>query len=278
MNYSVKNSGGVKSFLSSSMFTTTFLLVIVVLFLFNFNFDVFNAGAATGPIFGQGTSGFISKWIYAPPPNDPSNVTATQPDYCVSGPAVTISWTYSDPSGNPQQSYQVQIDDQGSFQNPEADSGKINSGSTSWFTGQGVLQINTTYRARVRVWNGYDMVSGWTESSSFKTPNFAYPQVNFTWTSNGISENPSPPIGKDVQFTDQTGFSPQSNPNNHDWDWTFGDGGSSTQQNPLKVYNTEGTYYVTLTATDSQNQSCSRTRGPLIIQKPVPRWREVAPQ
>ncbi|MBI2068788.1 MAG: PKD domain-containing protein [Candidatus Yanofskybacteria bacterium] len=214
--------------------------------------------------------------IVSQPPNNPSNVTVTEPNYCVSGPAATIGWTYSDPQGSPQSAYQVQIDDQGSFNSPEVDSGKINSGSGSYFTGQGLLAFNTTYRARVRVWNGYDSVSGWTTSSSFKTPNFAYPQVNFTWTSNGISENPSPPIGKDVQFTDQTAFSGPVP--NREWSWTFGDGGSSTQQNPLKVYNAEGTYYVTLTATDNADQSCARTRGPLIIQKPIPRWREVAPQ
>ncbi|MFH1654336.1 MAG: PKD domain-containing protein [Pseudomonadota bacterium] len=58
----------------------------------------------------------------------------------------------------------------------------------------------------------------------------------------------------------------------------FGDGGNSTLQNPLKTYSAEGTYYVTLTATDNANQACSKTRGPLIIQKPIPRWREVAPR
>lgn len=31
--------------------------------------------------------------------------------------------------------------------------------------------------------------------------------------------------------------------------WTFGDGTTSTSQNPTKVYNTEGTYYVSLTGT-----------------------------
>jgi len=203
-------------------------------------------------------------------------VTATQPDYCVSGPAATVNWTYSDPSGSPQQSYQVQIDDQGSFGSPEVDSGKINSGSTSYFTGQGLLQFNTTYKARVRVWNGYDQVSSWTESGSFKTPNFAYPQVNFTWTSNGVNEPTSPAIGALVQFTDQTVFG--GNPVQREWDWTFGDSTSSTQQSPSKTYNAEGTYYVTLTAEDSQGQVCARTRGPLIIQKPIPKWKEVAPK
>ncbi|MFH1654331.1 MAG: PKD domain-containing protein, partial [Pseudomonadota bacterium] len=224
---------------------------------------------------GGSASGTANVVVNAPVPTV-SNVTATDPDYCVSGPAATIGWTYSDPAGSPQSAYQVQITNTGNFNNPMLDSGKILSSSNSYFTGQGILVFNTTYKARVRVWNGFDAVSDWTVSGSFKTPSYAYPQVNFTWTANDISENPSPPLDKPVQFTDQTVF--QGNPNGREWYWTFGDGGNSTLQNPLKTYSAEGTFYVTLTATDNANQSCSKTRGPLIIQKPIPRWREVAPR
>jgi len=48
-----------------------------------------------------------------------------------------------------------------------------------------------------------------------------------------------------VNFTDQTTNSPTS------WSWDFGDGGTSTQQNPSYTYNTAGTYTVTLIATNS---------------------------
>lgn len=48
-----------------------------------------------------------------------------------------------------------------------------------------------------------------------------------------------------VSFTDQTSNSPTS------WAWDFGDGGTSTQQNPGYTYNNAGTYTVTLTATNS---------------------------
>ncbi len=46
-------------------------------------------------------------------------------------------------------------------------------------------------------------------------------------------------------FTDLSSGSPTS------WYWTFGDGGSSSQQNPNYTYNSAGTYTVTLTATNS---------------------------
>ena len=218
----------------------------------------------------------VSVNVLAPVPNNPSNITVAQPNYCVSGPSATVAWTFFDPSGSPQQSYQVQIDDQGSFQSSEVDSGKVNSGSTSYFSGQGSLQFNVTYKARIRVWNSYDQVSGWTESGSFKTPNFAYPQVNFTWSIGGVNEPSNPPKNSSIQFTDQTVFG--GNPLQREWSWLFGDGTSSVQQNPAKAYTAEGTYYVTLTAEDSQSQSCSRTRGPLSIQKPIPVWKEVAPK
>ena len=225
----------------------------------------------------RNASDSVSVNVIMPVPNNPSNVTVTEPNYCVSGPSATVNWTYSDPSGSPQQSYQVQVDDQGSFQSPEVDSGKVScSGCRSYFSGLGVLQFNTTYKARVRVWNSFNQVSGWTESGSFKTPNFAYPQVNFTWSVDGISEPPNPPKNSPVQFTDQTVFG--GNPLQRKWNWLFGDGASSIQQNPAKTYTIEGTYYVTLTAEDSRSQTCSRTRGPLNVQKPIPVWKEVAPR
>ena len=272
MDYSVKSGSGPKNFLSSFQFTTTLLLSVIIFALFNFNFDVFKAGAETRQILGEGQPGFIPKWITPTvfPPDDPSNVTVTQPNYCVSGPAATVGWNYSDPSGSPQSAYQVQIDDQGSFNSPEWDSGKVFcSGCRSNSTTQGILQFNITYRARVRAWNQFDAVSDWTVSDTWKTPPFAYPQVDFTFS-------PSSPIpNSPVQFTDQTAFY-DSNPNGRRWSWLFGDGGSSTQQNPQHSYNQANNYNATLTATDNANQSCSVTE-PVNVQVPNPIWKEVNP-
>ncbi|MCG3166937.1 MAG: hypothetical protein POELPBGB_02720 [Bacteroidia bacterium] len=50
--------------------------------------------------------------------------------------------------------------------------------------------------------------------------------------------------GTNVQFTDLTTNSPTQ------WAWTFGDGGTSTLQNPSHTYNAVGLYTVTLTATN----------------------------
>jgi len=48
-----------------------------------------------------------------------------------------------------------------------------------------------------------------------------------------------------VQFTDRTTGSPAT------WNWDFGDGGTSTLQNPSHTYSASGTYSVTLTATNT---------------------------
>src|SRR5690606_34772012 len=52
-------------------------------------------------------------------------------------------------------------------------------------------------------------------------------------------------FGQTVQFTDQSTNNPTA------WNWDFGDGGSSTLQNPSHTYSTEGSYTVSLTSSNS---------------------------
>ncbi len=54
-----------------------------------------------------------------------------------------------------------------------------------------------------------------------------------------------------VQFTDTSTGSPTA------WSWTFGDGGSSTAQNPLYTYNEPGTFTANLMATNNCGASSS---------------------
>lgn len=73
------------------------------------------------------------------------------------------------------------------------------------------------------------------------------------WSCSTIPEPPSAFFISDstetcsgaIQFSDQSTKVPTS------WDWDFGDGNSSTQQNPQHTYLTDGMYTVTLIATNS---------------------------
>ncbi len=53
------------------------------------------------------------------------------------------------------------------------------------------------------------------------------------------------------QFVDMSGGSPVS------WFWDFGDGGTSTQQNPVHTYTAQGTYWVCLSITTANGDTCT---------------------
>jgi PKD repeat protein len=72
----------------------------------------------------------------------------------------------------------------------------------------------------------------------------AGPTASFTMTPDG-----NPVVGQAVQFTDASTGGPTS------WSWNFGDGQSSTQQNPTHVYGGPGPFTVTLTAANASGSS-----------------------
>ena len=57
--------------------------------------------------------------------------------------------------------------------------------------------------------------------------------VNFAWSPN------KPKAGETIQFTNLS-------TSGEEWEWSFGDGGSSMVKNPAKIYKQAGTYTVTL--------------------------------
>ncbi len=65
-----------------------------------------------------------------------------------------------------------------------------------------------------------------------------------------------------VNFSDLSTGAPTS------WSWTFGDGGSSTQQNPSYIYTTAGTYTVSLTATNAQGNDTDTKVGYITVTAP----------
>jgi PKD repeat protein len=81
------------------------------------------------------------------------------------------------------------------------------------------------------------------------------PVANFA----GIPTTGNAPLS--VTFTDSSTNTPTS------WSWTFGDGGTSTAQNPTHIYS-GGTYTVSLTATNAGGSNTS-TRAGYITASPV---------
>ncbi|MEL5994237.1 GEVED domain-containing protein [Hymenobacter segetis] len=74
-----------------------------------------------------------------------------------------------------------------------------------------------------------------------------------------------------VQFTDASQNLPTS------WLWTFGDGGTSTLQNPSHTYATAGTYAVTLRATNAAGNNTSAATS-IIYNTTVPLAASCSPQ
>jgi PKD repeat protein len=87
-------------------------------------------------------------------------------------------------------------------------------------------------------------------SSSANVP----PTANFTFTTNYLAAN----------FTDT---STDSDGTIVSWSWNFGDGGTSTVQNPSHTYAAAGTYNVTLTVTDDDGAATPVTK-PVTVTAP----------
>lgn len=79
------------------------------------------------------------------------------------------------------------------------------------------------------------------------------PIANFTANTTTIS------VGGSVNFTDLSLNSPTS------WSWDFGDGGTSTAQNPSHLYSSVGTYDVSLTATNSYGSDIETKIGHITV-------------
>ena len=62
-----------------------------------------------------------------------------------------------------------------------------------------------------------------------------------------------------VAFTDASAGGPTS------WRWDFGDGGTSTERNPVHTYAAEGTYTVTLTVENAHDSDTVTKRGYIIV-------------
>ena len=88
--------------------------------------------------------------------------------------------------------------------------------------------------------------------------------VTVTPVANFTTNTTSGTAPETVQFTDTSSNSPTA------WNWNFGDGGSSTLQNPTYTYNAPGTYTVTLTAGNAAGNNTITQTNLITVNYPVP--------
>lgn len=97
--------------------------------------------------------------------------------------------------------------------------------------------FNLTFKVQREITNGLEQQS---QSIAFEIIPTGVPPISaFSASSTSII------AGENVQFIDQSTNNPTS------WSWNFGDGETSTLQNPSHTYSTAGTYTVVLSATNN---------------------------
>lgn len=148
-----------------------------------------------------------------------------------------------------------------------------NSGS---LTNNGAVKVDYSfnYLPSTAVFNAYGLRNttangrgmGWTNDADDEYDSSGYlvysshpvtPVANFTTNqTTGIA-----PFT--VRFQDTSDNTPTS------WSWIFGDGGTSTSQNPKYTYTTSGTYSVKLTAKNDGGSNTSTKAGYIVVSAPV---------
>lgn len=223
----------------------------------------------------SGTPGYKVELDFNSPPTASCNEDEVW-NYCVDSRNPELSWNYSDPEGDPQESYWLQIDDNSDFSSPKIDTDEVYSSGSTYRPPDEILAWNTTYFWRIKVKDNQGRWSDWClPSCSFPVPKHAYPNVTgpyeFKWSP------PEPSALEPVQFTDKTKFYNGGNK----WFWTFegADPLISTLQNPVATFSAPGEWEVTLEAEDSDGYKC-KTEPPIKVNvaKPLPEWEEVKPR
>jgi len=190
---------------------------------------------------------------------------------------VTLNWIYSDPDGDPQDSYQVLVDNNSDFSSPIVNSCSENTtcdpgnGSPSYTPITDIPFSPLNYYWKVKVKDNQGNWSNWSNSRSFSMPSHAYPWIDFSWA-------PLSPKAKElIQFTASTTY--YGGASGQSWSWDFGDSQTISIQNPTHSYLTSGNYQVQLSARDTTGYYCdgANRKKSIQISLPLPDWKEVSP-
>ncbi len=185
---------------------------------------------------------------------------------------VTLSWKYSDPDGDFQDSYRVLIDNNSDFSSPEIDScsgseSNCPTGITSSsYTPIPNLSWSTTYYWKVKTKDSGGNWSEYSDPKPFTTLEHAYPWPQFSF-------DPQRPTKDDeISFYNETVYFGQQ----PIFRWEFGDGTISYEYEPKHIYTRPSDYTVVLYARDEIGE-CSHPRV-IKVATPLPWWREIIPK
>lgn len=171
------------------------------------------------------------------------------------GSSKTIRWTYT---GDPGTLVMIELLKGGSWLQTlttSTSTGSSGSGSYTWSIPSTGLAVGSDYQIRV--------TSVSTPGFTATSPNYFSitgpgPVANFS----GTPTSGSPPLT--VAFTDTSTGTPTS------WLWDFGDGSTSTLQNPTHVYRIAGSYAVTLTVTNAGGSNSKSVSGYITVTGVAP--------
>lgn len=230
---------------------------------------------------------------FAPDLPDPASETL---DYCgigmpqiALGIKLILGWTYSDPEGDPQTSYEVWIDDDSNFTGAKFNN-IVNSSSESYVVNLDYdddsdwlseLSWGTTYYWKVRVKDNYDNWSVFSTVRSFTMPAHAYPQVDFNY----LPLNPI--LNELVLFTDNSKCYDAANTEfnckdlgttSYQWDFDYDTGvDDTTIGDTTTTYTVKDFYDVWLEVTHD-GLICSRIKMVSVeLYLPSPSWKEILP-
>jgi hypothetical protein len=194
----------------------------------------------------------------------------------------TFHWTYSDPDGDPQQAYQIRIDDNSGFPpniqptefyyEAQSSSHSFTPVPSEW---RDWADWNTSYWWIVRVQDDHGKWSDWSTANRFNTPNHAYPYPSFVYS-------PQEPVqGEAVAFDpDDSESYGGSTISSYLWSVTAGSGtfASSTESSQYpEIIFTSFDNAVALEIEDTDGYSCQSDPEDIIVEFPLPEYHESSP-
>ena len=189
-----------------------------------------------------------------------------------------FNWTYSDIELDPQQAYEIRIDNDSDFTVQDPEEITASGGSSVAYTPlpadwRDWANWNTSYYWIVRVQDNQDNWSDWSNSNIFRMPNHAYPWPDFTWT-------PEEPVEGEIVIFNPDSTQVYGGSSISSYLWTTDDKvkykekTSSNSQYPNILFS-EIENPISLQITDSSGYSCESSESIMSVTLPLPEYKEV---